>query len=116
MALGHEVRLMPAAYVKAYVKRGKTDAADAEAIAEAVTRPTMRFERVDVMRELVRGLHQGQQLTAASTGRTHDCTRPSAERQKHLASRRPSTHDVPADDHVTEALRTRPSTTSRQLQ
>jgi transposase len=41
--LGHEVRLMPPAYVKPYVKRGKTDAADAEAIAEAVTRPTMRF-------------------------------------------------------------------------
>ena len=47
-ALGHEVRLMPPAYVKAYVKRGKTDAADAdaEAIAEAVTRPTMRFVAV----------------------------------------------------------------------
>src|SRR5271165_2624868 len=42
-ALGHEVRLMPASYVKPYVKRGKTDAADAEAISEAVTRPTMRF-------------------------------------------------------------------------
>jgi transposase len=41
--LGHTVRLMPPAYVKPYVKRGKTDAADAEAIAEAVTRPTMRF-------------------------------------------------------------------------
>ena len=39
--LGHEVRLMPPAYVKAYVKRGKTDAADAAAICEAVTRPTM---------------------------------------------------------------------------
>jgi transposase len=43
MALGHEVRLIPAAYVKPYVKQGKTDAADAEAICEAVTRPTMRF-------------------------------------------------------------------------
>ena len=43
MKLGHWVRLMPASYVKAYVKRGKTDAADAEAICEAVTRPTMRF-------------------------------------------------------------------------
>jgi transposase len=43
MALGHEVRLMPAHYVKAYVKRGKNDAADAEAICEAVSRPTMRF-------------------------------------------------------------------------
>src|SRR5436305_12735525 len=42
-ALGHEVRLMPPAYVKPYVKRGKNDAADAEAICEAVTRPTMRF-------------------------------------------------------------------------
>ena len=35
IALGHEVRLMPPAYVKPYVKRGKTDAADAEAICEA---------------------------------------------------------------------------------
>lgn len=42
-ALGHDVRLMPASYVKPYVKRGKTDRADAEAICEAVTRPTMRF-------------------------------------------------------------------------
>jgi len=41
--LGHEVKLMPPAYVKPYVKRGKTDAGDAEAICEAVTRPTMRF-------------------------------------------------------------------------
>lgn len=42
-AFGHEVKLMPAKYVKAYVKRNKNDAADAEAICEAVTRPTMRF-------------------------------------------------------------------------
>src|SRR6202521_4366806 len=41
--LRHEERLMPRAYGKAHVKRGKTDAADAEAICEAVTRPTMRF-------------------------------------------------------------------------
>ena len=44
--LGHEVRLMPPAYVKPYVKRQKNDAADAEAICEAVTRPTMRFVAV----------------------------------------------------------------------
>jgi len=43
MKLGHNVQLMPPAYVKPYVKRGKTDANDAEAICEAVTRPTMRF-------------------------------------------------------------------------
>ena len=42
-ALGHEARIMPAAYVKPYVKRNKNDAADAAAICEAVTRPTMRF-------------------------------------------------------------------------
>jgi transposase len=42
-SLGHHVRLMPAAYVKPYVKRGKNDEVDAEAICEAVTRPTMRF-------------------------------------------------------------------------
>lgn len=41
--LGHTVRLMPPSYVKPYVKRSKTDAADAEAICEAVTRPSMRF-------------------------------------------------------------------------
>ncbi len=42
-ALGHTVKLMPPGYVKAYVKRNKNDAADAEAICEAVTRPSMRF-------------------------------------------------------------------------
>lgn len=41
--LGHEVRLMQPSYVKGYVKRGKTDKADAEAICEAVSRPSMRF-------------------------------------------------------------------------
>jgi transposase len=41
--LGHDVRLMPPSYVKPYVRRGKTDQADAEAICEAVTRPSMRF-------------------------------------------------------------------------
>jgi len=46
--LGHQVRLMPARYVKPYVKRNKNDAADAEAICEAVTRPTMRFACVAI--------------------------------------------------------------------
>ena len=41
--LGHTVHLMQPTYVKGYVKRGKTDQADAEAICEAVTRPSMRF-------------------------------------------------------------------------
>ena len=49
--LGHCVKLMPPAYVKPYVKRGKTDAADAEAICEAVTRPTMRFVAVKTVEQ-----------------------------------------------------------------
>src|SRR4051812_37956031 len=44
--LGHEVRLIPPAYVKPFVKRQKNDATDAEAIAEAASRPTMRFVAV----------------------------------------------------------------------
>lgn len=43
MRLGHEVQLMPPAYVKPYVKRDKTDAGNAATICEADTRPTMRF-------------------------------------------------------------------------
>jgi transposase len=61
--LGHTVRLMPPACVKPYVKRGKTDAADAEAIAEAVTRPTMRFVAVKTAeRQPVLMLHKLRDL------------------------------------------------------
>ena len=61
--LGHAVKLMPPAYVKPYVKRGKTDAADAEAIAEAVTRPTMRFVAVKtVEQQAVLLLHKVREL------------------------------------------------------
>jgi transposase len=59
---GHEVRLMPANYVKPYVKRGKTDANDAEAICEAVTRPTMRFVAIK----------SAKQQAALSMHRTRD--------------------------------------------
>ena len=45
-ALGHAVRLLPTVYVKPFVKRRKNDVADAEAIAEAASRPTMRFVAV----------------------------------------------------------------------
>src|SRR5690349_3950280 len=62
-ALGHTVRLMPPAYVKPYVKRGKTDAADAEAICEAVTRPTMRFVPVkSVEQQAALALHRTRDL------------------------------------------------------
>jgi transposase len=63
LKLGHNVKLMPPAYVKPYVKRGKTDAADAEAIAEAVTRPTMRFVAVkSVEQQAVLMLHKSRDL------------------------------------------------------
>ena len=63
IALGHRVRLMPPAYVKPYVKRGKTDAADAEAICEAVTRPTMRFVAVKTAdQQAVLMLHKSRDL------------------------------------------------------
>jgi transposase len=42
-SLGHEVKMLPPQFVKPYVKRGKNDAADAEALCEAMSRPTMRF-------------------------------------------------------------------------
>ena len=45
-AMGHDVRLMPPAYTKPYVTRGKNDAVDAEAICEAMSRPGMRFVAV----------------------------------------------------------------------
>lgn len=61
--LGHDVRLMPAAYVKPYVKRGKTDAADAEAICEAVRRPTMRFvELKSEDQQAILALHRTRDL------------------------------------------------------
>jgi transposase len=62
-ALGHRVKLMPLAYVKAYVKRNKNDAADAEAICEAVTRPSMRFVPVkDTEQQSVLMLHRARNL------------------------------------------------------
>ncbi len=62
-ALGHRVKLMPPAYVTPYVKRGKTDAGDAEAICEAVTRPTMRFVAIkSVDQQAVLALHRVRDL------------------------------------------------------
>ena len=61
--LGHEVKLMPPHYVKPYVKRNKNDAADAEAICEAVTRPTMRFVAVkNTEQQSILMLHRTNEL------------------------------------------------------
>jgi transposase len=62
-ALGHEVRLMPPQYVKPYVKRNKHDQADAEAICEAVTRPSMRFVAIkSTDQQSVLMLHRSREL------------------------------------------------------
>jgi transposase len=62
-AFGHDVRLMPPSYVKAYVRRQKNDAADAEAICEAVRRPTMRFVPVkSAEQQGVLVLHRSREL------------------------------------------------------
>ena len=62
MALGHTVKLMSPQFVKPYVKTNKSDARDAEAICEAVTRPTMRFVPVkDIEQQTVLALHRARQ-------------------------------------------------------
>ena len=61
--LGHDVRLMPASYVKAYVRRNKNDARDAEACCEAVSRPTMRLVPIKtVERQCGRAIHRARDL------------------------------------------------------
>jgi transposase len=77
-ALGHTVRLMPPAYVKPYVKRQKNDAADAEAICEAVTRANMRFvetktpeQQSCLMLHRTRHLFIRQQTAAINAIRAH---------------------------------------------
>jgi transposase len=78
MKLGHTVKLMPPTYVKPYVKRGKTDAADAEAICEAVRRPTMRFvpakspdQQAVLMLHRARALLMRQRTMAVNALRGH---------------------------------------------
>ena len=77
-ALGHTVRLMPPAYVKPYVKRQKNDAADAEAICEAVTRANMRFvetkaaeQQACLMLHRTRHLFIRQQTSVINAIRAH---------------------------------------------
>ncbi|WP_095084243.1 IS110 family transposase [Mesorhizobium sophorae] len=62
-SMGHEVRLIPAQYVRPYVKTNKNDAADAEAICEAVTRPTMRFVPIkEEMQQEILVIHRVREM------------------------------------------------------
>ena len=77
-AMGHEVKLMPPSYVKGYVKRGKSDALDAEAICEAVQRRSMRFvptktveQQAILMAHRTRSLLVRQRTMAANALRAH---------------------------------------------
>ena len=77
-ALGHRVKLMPPAYVKPYLKRQKNDAADAEAICEAVQRPSMRFvptktpdQQACMMLHRTRHLFVRQQTAVINSIRAH---------------------------------------------
>jgi transposase len=75
-ALGHEVRLMPAAYVKPYVKRQKNDAVDAEACWEAVNRPTMRFVAIkSEEQQSILMLHRARELLVRQRTQTSNALR-----------------------------------------
>src|SRR6266478_8054109 len=94
-ALGHTVRLMPPAYVKPYVKRHKNDAADAEAICEAVTRRNMRFvptktpeQQSCLTLHRTRHLFIRQQFHSRAPGRVRDRRTGRAPWRRAIAQRR----------------------------
>ena len=114
-AQGHDVRLMPPNYVKPYVRRNKTDARDAEAICEAVTRPTMRFVPVkSAAMQAGRGMHRVRDLLVRQRSQIGNCLRGLAaefglvarEGQAGLASLREriAADDVPIPEPLREAL------------
>ena len=81
--LGHQVRLMPAKDVKAYVKRNKNDAADAEAICEAVRRPTMRFVQIKSTEQQGRlMLHRARDLLMRQRTQVINAMRAELERSR----------------------------------
>jgi transposase len=75
-ALGHDVRLIPAAYVKPFVKRNKTDARDAAAICAALGRPDMRFVAIkSIERQAARGVERARELLVKQRTRLMNCLR-----------------------------------------
>ncbi len=75
-ALGHEVRLIPAAYVKPFVRRNKTDARDAAAICAAMGRPDMRFVALkSVAQQAMRSVERGRELLVKQQTQLTNCVR-----------------------------------------
>jgi transposase len=75
-ALGHEVRLIPAAYVKPFVRRNKTDARDAAAICVALGRPDMRFVAIKSLeQQAARGLERSRDLLVKQRTQLANCVR-----------------------------------------
>ena len=75
-AQGHEVRLIPAAYVKPFVRRNKTDARDAAAICAALGRPDMRFVAIkSVEQQAARGLERSRELLVKQHTQLMNCVR-----------------------------------------
>jgi len=86
--LGHQVRLIPPVYVKPYVKRGKSDAADAEAICEAVGRPTMRFVAIkSVEQQALLSLHRSRDLIVRQRTQTVNALRGLVAEFGHVVAR-----------------------------
>ena len=90
-ALGHDVRLIAPAYVKPYVKRSKTDAADAAAICEAVSRPHMRFVPIKTPDDQALALPETPTSSCRrSRHRRHGPGQPRGPRWSRSAPERPS--------------------------
>ena len=99
-AFGHSVRLMPPRYVKPYVKRNKNDMADAEAICEAVTRPTMRFVEVKTPdQQSVLMLHRTRHLFVPPAHHADQCPACPSGRVRYRRRRRPQWAGEVAEGH-----------------
>ena len=70
-SFGHAVRIIPAQFVKPYLKLNKNDTLDAEAIAEPVTRPTMRFVEIKSVDQVdIQALHRARDMMVMQRNRT----------------------------------------------
>jgi len=101
--LGHDVLLIPPQYVKAYLKRGKNDAADAAAICEAVTRPSMRFVPIkNEEQQAVLVMHRSRDLLVRQRTQLINALRGNAESDRAILMDRRDTSFLGTADEVTD--------------